>query len=77
MFSQSLYSLDLIEHFLGKVDEATQEARIDEKLAGHVGKFTSLHTNTATSHTVEDKSLKNSYLVGRQVEPKITNKLLT
>ncbi|XP_061718363.1 transcriptional regulator ATRX homolog isoform X1 [Cydia pomonella] len=39
VFSQSLYSLDLIEHFLGKVDEATQEGRIDEKLAGHVGSW--------------------------------------
>ncbi|CAB3247087.1 unnamed protein product [Arctia plantaginis] len=39
VFSQSLYSLDLIEHFLGKVDEATQEGRIDEKLGGHVGSW--------------------------------------
>ncbi|XP_063538258.1 transcriptional regulator ATRX homolog [Cydia strobilella] len=39
VFSQSLYSLDLIEYFLGKVDEATQEGRIDEKLAGHVGSW--------------------------------------
>ncbi|XP_046968299.1 transcriptional regulator ATRX homolog isoform X3 [Vanessa cardui] len=39
VFSQSLYSLDLIEHFLGKVDEATQEARVDEKLNGHVGSW--------------------------------------
>ncbi|CAK1543220.1 unnamed protein product [Leptosia nina] len=39
VFSQSLYSLDLIEHFLGKVDEATQEARVDEKLGGHVGSW--------------------------------------
>ncbi|KAJ0175997.1 hypothetical protein K1T71_008171 [Dendrolimus kikuchii] len=39
VFSQSLYSLDLIEHFLGKVDEATQEGRIDEKLASHVGSW--------------------------------------
>ncbi|XP_052741956.1 transcriptional regulator ATRX homolog isoform X1 [Bicyclus anynana] len=35
VFSQSLYSLDLIEHFLGKVDEATQSERVDEKLNGH------------------------------------------
>ncbi|XP_013172876.1 PREDICTED: transcriptional regulator ATRX homolog isoform X1 [Papilio xuthus] len=39
VFSQSLYSLDLIEHFLAKVDEATQEGRIDEKLGGHVGSW--------------------------------------
>ncbi|XP_068631359.1 transcriptional regulator ATRX homolog isoform X2 [Battus philenor] len=39
VFSQSLYSLDLIEHFLGKVDEASQEGRIDEKLGGHVGSW--------------------------------------
>nr|XP_032518493.1 transcriptional regulator ATRX homolog isoform X2 [Danaus plexippus plexippus] len=39
VFSQSLYSLDLIEHFLGKVDDATQEARVDEKLNGHVGSW--------------------------------------
>ncbi|XP_059062781.1 transcriptional regulator ATRX homolog [Achroia grisella] len=39
VFSQSLYSLDLIEHFLGKVDEATQEGRIDEKLGSHVGSW--------------------------------------
>ncbi|XP_053608900.1 transcriptional regulator ATRX homolog isoform X2 [Plodia interpunctella] len=39
VFSQSLYSLDLIEHFLGKVDEATQEGRVDEKLGGHVGSW--------------------------------------
>ncbi|XP_026313758.1 transcriptional regulator ATRX isoform X2 [Hyposmocoma kahamanoa] len=39
VFSQSLYSLDLIEHFLGKVDEATQDGRIDEKLGGHVGSW--------------------------------------
>ncbi|XP_039756825.1 transcriptional regulator ATRX homolog isoform X3 [Pararge aegeria] len=39
VFSQSLYSLDLIEHFLGKVDEATQEGRVDEKLNGHVGSW--------------------------------------
>ncbi|KAG7301961.1 hypothetical protein JYU34_013405 [Plutella xylostella] len=39
VFSQSLYSLDLIEHFLGKIDEATQEARIDEKLGNHVGSW--------------------------------------
>ncbi|KPJ17235.1 Transcriptional regulator ATRX-like [Papilio machaon] len=38
VFSQSLYSLDLIEHFLAKVDEATQEGRIDEKLGGHVAR---------------------------------------
>jgi hypothetical protein len=38
VFSQSLYSLDLIEHFLGKVDEATQDGRIDDKLNSHVGK---------------------------------------
>ncbi|VVD00578.1 unnamed protein product [Leptidea sinapis] len=37
VFSQSLYSLDLIEHFLGKVDDATQEGRVDEKLGGHIG----------------------------------------
>ncbi|XP_041981672.1 transcriptional regulator ATRX homolog isoform X3 [Aricia agestis] len=39
VFSQSLYSLDLIEHFLGKVDEATQEGRVDEKLNGYVGSW--------------------------------------
>lgn len=39
VFSQSLYSLDLIEHFLGKVDEATQEGRIDDKLGRHVGSW--------------------------------------
>lgn len=39
VFSQSLYSLDLIEHFLGKVDEATQDGRIDDKLGGHVGEY--------------------------------------
>ncbi|CAH0727160.1 unnamed protein product, partial [Brenthis ino] len=39
VFSQSLYSLDLIEHFLGKVDEATQEGRVDEKLNSHVGSW--------------------------------------
>ncbi|GBP37933.1 Transcriptional regulator ATRX homolog [Eumeta japonica] len=39
VFSQSLYSLDLIEHFLGKVDEATQDGRIDEKLCGHIGSW--------------------------------------
>ncbi|XP_072930317.1 uncharacterized protein [Epargyreus clarus] len=39
VFSQSLYSLDLIEHFLGKVDDATQEGRVDEKLGGHVGSW--------------------------------------
>lgn len=38
VFSQSLYSLDLIEHFLGKVDDATQEGRVDDKLGGHIGK---------------------------------------
>ncbi|XP_028027063.1 transcriptional regulator ATRX homolog isoform X4 [Bombyx mandarina] len=39
VFSQSLYSLDLIEHFLGKVDDATQAGRIDEKLGGHMGSW--------------------------------------
>lgn len=37
VFSQSLYSLDLIEQFLWKIDEATQKNETNENLAGHVG----------------------------------------
>jgi len=40
VFSQSLYSLDLIEHFLERVDEATQNDEYDEKLMGHKGSWT-------------------------------------
>lgn len=48
VFSQSLYSLDVIEHFLSKVDEFTQQARKDDdeehaeqskKLGGFAGSW--------------------------------------
>lgn len=49
VFSQSLYSLDVIEHFLSKVDEFTQQARKDgdedehteqaKKLGGFAGSW--------------------------------------
>uniref|UniRef100_A0A1B6I3A5 Transcriptional regulator ATRX n=1 Tax=Homalodisca liturata TaxID=320908 RepID=A0A1B6I3A5_9HEMI len=40
VFSQSLFSLDLIEYFLEKVDKATEENRIDQTLGNHTGCWT-------------------------------------
>ncbi|XP_046668986.1 LOW QUALITY PROTEIN: transcriptional regulator ATRX homolog [Homalodisca vitripennis] len=37
VFSQSLFSLDLIEYFLDKIDTATQENRLEENLGNHQG----------------------------------------
>lgn len=39
MFSQSLYSLTLIEQFLSQIDEAEQRNVISEKLEGHTGSW--------------------------------------
>ncbi|XP_054270092.1 transcriptional regulator ATRX homolog isoform X2 [Macrosteles quadrilineatus] len=39
VFSQSLFSLDLIEYFLDKIDCATQEGRLDENLDNHQGNW--------------------------------------
>lgn len=39
VFSQSLYSLDLIEHFLGQIDDATQRGQISPELGGHFGSW--------------------------------------
>lgn len=45
VFSQSLYSLDVIEHFLGKIDEHTQSKRSetedtdDDNLCGYKGSW--------------------------------------
>ncbi|XP_034242140.1 transcriptional regulator ATRX homolog isoform X2 [Thrips palmi] len=39
VFSQSLFSLDVIEYFLGKIDEATQKGVEDEALDGHRGSW--------------------------------------
>ncbi|XP_068081262.1 transcriptional regulator ATRX [Anabrus simplex] len=36
VFSQSLYSLDLIEYFLGRIDAANQSGEPDEKLDNHM-----------------------------------------
>lgn len=40
VFSQSLFSLDVIQYFLNKVDEATQKGVEDENLDGHQGSWT-------------------------------------
>lgn len=37
VFSQSLSSLDLIEYFLAKIDEASQKGEIEPSLGNHVG----------------------------------------
>lgn len=39
VFSQSLYSLDVIEHFLNLIDNSTQENKADDKLAKHMGSW--------------------------------------
>ncbi|XP_044744842.1 transcriptional regulator ATRX homolog [Coccinella septempunctata] len=39
VFSQSLYALNLIEYFLGKVDEATQNGDAEEKTCGYTGSW--------------------------------------
>ncbi|KAK3930445.1 Transcriptional regulator ATRX-like protein [Frankliniella fusca] len=39
VFSQSLYSLDIIEYFLGKIDEATQSGKGSELVDGHTGSW--------------------------------------
>ena len=39
VFSQSLYSLSLIEHFLEKIDSATQNDEVSEYIDGHVGSW--------------------------------------
>ncbi|XP_075212538.1 ATRX chromatin remodeler XNP isoform X2 [Lycorma delicatula] len=39
VFSQSLYSLDLIEHFLRKIDEATQKGEVNPLLCNHTGSW--------------------------------------
>ncbi|KAF3425464.1 hypothetical protein E2986_03490 [Frieseomelitta varia] len=39
VFSQSLYSLSLIEHFLEKIDNATQNDEVSEYIDGHVGSW--------------------------------------
>ncbi|KAL2728609.1 transcriptional regulator ATRX-like [Vespula squamosa] len=39
VFSQSLYSLTLIEQFLSQIDEAEQKDIISEKLEGHTGSW--------------------------------------
>lgn len=39
VFSQSLYSLDVIEHFLSLIDENTQNDKEDAKLGGHKGSW--------------------------------------
>ncbi|KAK9877516.1 hypothetical protein WA026_018624 [Henosepilachna vigintioctopunctata] len=39
VFSQSLYALNAIEHFLEKVDEATQNGNADEKTCGFTGSW--------------------------------------
>lgn len=39
LFSQSLFSLDLIEYFLKKVDQATEENKLDESLGNHAGSW--------------------------------------
>ena len=72
MFSQSLYSLDLIEHFLGKVDEATQEARVDEKLNGHVGKSVFLFYYFYTIYVLHISHFLLCYVSqSRQKEPSV------
>lgn len=40
VFSQSLFSLDVIEHFLQMVDENTQNANEEAKLGGFTGSWT-------------------------------------
>lgn len=40
VFSQSLYSLDVIEHFLGMIDENTRNPDPDAKLADLTGSWT-------------------------------------
>lgn len=39
VFSQSLFSLDVIEHFLSMIDENTQNPNPDNKLAGFTGSW--------------------------------------
>jgi transcriptional regulator ATRX len=39
IFSQSLYSLDLIEYFLASIDYATQVGQSKESLAGNSGSW--------------------------------------
>lgn len=39
VFSQSLFSLDVIEHFLKRIDENTQNPDPNAKLAGHTGSW--------------------------------------
>lgn len=39
VFSQSLFSLDVIEHFLKRIDENTQNPDPEAKLAGHIGSW--------------------------------------
>ncbi|KOX81255.1 Transcriptional regulator ATRX like protein [Melipona quadrifasciata] len=39
VFSQSLYSLSLIEHFLEKIDNATQNDEVSEYIDGHFGSW--------------------------------------
>ncbi|KAE8745380.1 hypothetical protein FOCC_FOCC007928, partial [Frankliniella occidentalis] len=39
VFSQSLFSLDVIEYFLAKVDEATQNDTVNELVDGHRGSW--------------------------------------
>lgn len=40
VFSQSLFSLDVIEHFLSMVDENTRDSSPSAKLAGYTGTWT-------------------------------------
>lgn len=40
VFSQSLFSLDVIEHFLGMIDENTRNPNPDAELAGLTGNWT-------------------------------------
>lgn len=40
VFSQSLYSLDVIEHFMNLMDENTRNPDPDAKLGGYTGSWT-------------------------------------
>lgn len=39
VFSQSLFSLDLIEYFLDKIDASLQEDKLEERLGNHQGNW--------------------------------------
>lgn len=40
VFSQSLYSLDVIEHFMNLIDENTRNPKPDARLGGYTGSWT-------------------------------------